>query len=71
METRIVRDRFPFFVFLFLIFTFLENKSFFLERISTYRRVLSVDKKENFRSTFRMNFRDWTRSLLCLSLNPL
>ncbi|RHX93056.1 hypothetical protein DLM75_07890 [Leptospira stimsonii] len=71
METRIVRDRFPFFVYPFLIFRFLENRSFLLERISTYRRVLSVDKKENFRSTFRTNFKDWTRSLFRSSLIPL
>ncbi len=62
---------FLFFVYPFLIFRFLENRSFLLERISTYRRVLSVDKKENFRSTFRTNFKDWTRSLFRSSLIPL
>lgn len=65
------RTGFPFLAYIFLIFTFLENKAVLFGRIGFYRRIRSVDKKENFRSTFRTIFRDWTRSLILPSSNPL
>ncbi|RHX88641.1 hypothetical protein DLM78_06885 [Leptospira stimsonii] len=70
-KTPAIGNRFPFFLIPLSDRRILNKQNHSFGRSSFYRRVLSNDKKENFRSTFRMNFRDWTRSLFRSSLIPL